>query len=188
MFCASCCSILQDHGTDDKYYGACSRQGNYSSRYSPRHRKKEHQPRRHGQLPTDLVLNVLQFVDCKQRLSSCALVACAWRAAATAATKDVQLSLCNCNKFSVDSWIEWLHKHGNEICSIDLAYECHDSVRGTYGTEYQHENGYIQINLPFKQLAGLQSLSVVKSGLLLGFFWTTSRFSCTSPLQSSWTT
>jgi hypothetical protein len=149
---------------DDRYYHDEHEEYGRHGRYKESYRKKACVPQWQAQLPADLVPNVLQFVDCKQRLSNCALVARAWKAAAITATKDVEHVLDYDMAFSTVSLVEWLHKHGSKTCSIALAYECHDSAHDLFGSDCTEDDVNIHINLPYKQLAGLRSLSVVKTG------------------------
>jgi hypothetical protein len=61
-------------------------------------------------LPEDILCQVLQYVDCKKRLSCCAQVAQAWHSASAAATTDLNLVY---KRSSMASLGEWLQKHGN---------------------------------------------------------------------------
>jgi hypothetical protein len=93
---------------------------------------------------------VLQSIDQQQRLGSCAHVARAWQAAATAATTELTLKL----KEQPDPAAplrDWLFKHGKHVQSIDLSFS------SRFPKDY---SGGILVVLPFQQLQQLRSLSI----------------------------
>jgi hypothetical protein len=111
--------------------------------------------RRHtwqGQLPADLLPSILQYADCSHRLSSCALVARAWKAAATAASKDINLTLPYNNR-TTGNLAEWLQKHGSVVQSFAVTFN--------HQNEYGNGTSATTVALPFQQLKHLRNLEVV---------------------------
>jgi hypothetical protein len=105
---------VQRHPTKQRHYSSSSRYVSsddddyYSySYYSKRQAWK-------GQLPTDLLPNILQYVNCRHRLSSCALVGRAWKAAAAAASKGIHITLPY-DDATTHSLAQWLQQHGGGV-------------------------------------------------------------------------
>jgi hypothetical protein len=104
----------------------------------------------------DLLPNVLQFVDCRQSLSSCARVAHSWLAAATAATADISITISR-QRDPTASLCQWLTKHGGrQVQSINIS-RTHDysSI-----SDYYPGQPVITMKLPFQHLQQLRSLSL----------------------------
>ncbi|WIA28323.1 hypothetical protein OEZ86_010873 [Tetradesmus obliquus] len=145
------------YGTYDSYYDICG------SPYRDRFWKRIRGPPWQGELPADLLKRILQYVDCRQRMNTMALVSRAWRTAADAAAvtnQDVRLLLDDNQDTVTASLVEWLRKHGSGVRSINLMYV--KEYRWRY-VDSDHVRG-INPNLPFQQLAGLRSLSLVNAG------------------------
>uniref|UniRef100_A0A383VDH4 F-box domain-containing protein n=1 Tax=Tetradesmus obliquus TaxID=3088 RepID=A0A383VDH4_TETOB len=161
-YCSPYNSLLSRYdncgGPYSTYSKACRTYGSYYDRCWP------HGPPWQGQMPADLLPHILQYVDCRKRMNTMALVSRAWRTAADAAAvtnEDVHLLLDNNQGTITASLAGWLRKHGSGVRSIDLNYK---NERSDY---YYHNhdlyNGDINPNLPFSQLAGLRSLSLVNA-------------------------
>jgi hypothetical protein len=97
----------------------------------------------------DLLPDVLQFVDCKQRLGNCARVAHSWQAAATEASADICINLKR-QPDPTASLCHWLTKHGGrQVQSI--------SMRAN--SDYVGQP-VVAMKLPFQHLQQLRSLSL----------------------------
>jgi hypothetical protein len=104
-----------------------------------------------GQLPADLLPNILQYADCRHRLNSCALVGRAWKKAATAASADICCTLPYNDKHT-NSLAEWLQEHGGSTVQ---------SIALTFQKRMHDYSGSTTIKLPLQQLKQLRSLDVV---------------------------
>lgn len=69
-------------------------------------------------LPHEVLVQILQHVDQKQLLCSCASVSTRFRSAAVAACSSIQLRTDRIAKLR--SLMNWLHKHGAAVTSLDL--------------------------------------------------------------------
>lgn len=94
----------------------------------------------------DLLEKVLQLVPLEQRLTSCALVNSAWRAAVDAATTDIHAYL---EGESVAAFNTWLQQHPNKA-----------AIRSIRLSAY-HSKGLV---LPVSQLPSLQQLELYSFG------------------------
>ena len=99
-----------------------------------------------SQLPLQLLAEVLQHVDLKERLSSCALVCSMWHAAAVAATRSISISTwCSREQAKYNGLHAWLLKHGQAaaIHSLDV---------------HGRASSNAQLLLPLQQLTALGKL------------------------------
>lgn len=97
-------------------------------------------------LSTDLLVKVLQYVDQRQRLCSCALVCQTWKAAATAATTSITAQL---QASTAPSLQRWFNTAGSNVTSITLSIHYKESPCGS-----------VQFCMPFQQLQNLKRLQL----------------------------
>lgn len=80
-----------------------------------------------GWLPGPALINVLQRVPVKQRMSSCALVRTAWASAAAAATTTITLSKhSSCTHEKVAALHSWVCQHAQQLVSVQVAKHAPD--------------------------------------------------------------
>lgn len=119
------------------------------------------------QLPPDVLPKVLAFVPLQQRLSSCSLASRSMRAAAAAATHEIQLPTLR-HQATADALCAWLQQHGGQAVTrleIKAPYYLGEDVSDRH---------VVQLPLPWQQLNQLQHVGLEGGpGLLLGLQGTT---------------
>jgi hypothetical protein len=111
-------------------------------------RRQQQQQQQQPHLPQEVLIQVLQRVQQRQRLRSCSLVCHAWNQAAAAATKGITLEVAGINNSSIT---QWLRKHGSNLTRLKL-------------TSGSFRSGQL-LCLPYVQLTQLRSFHL--EGFLL---------------------
>jgi hypothetical protein len=116
------------------------------------------------QLPEELVAHVLRHVELQQRLGSCSLDCKAWRAAARAATSEVQLVLHGKahRMGKLQSLGQWLSQHAAAVTQLEV-----DNADRAGNAILLEEDAWVKhhLQLPYAQLQRLQKLVVLQCTL-----------------------